>query len=133
MELGDKVFFYHRYRQSTFLFQYFSSKDLSTCSSCKVPAIVGIAKVVSKAVPDPTALNPEHKYFDPKSDPKNPKWFGVEIRLERRLQRPITLETLKTFRYARRLYADHGKCSYLRYMCIGMVHFRSWCCSQGRD
>ena len=60
---------------------------------------MGIASVVSKAIPDPTALNPEHKYYDPKSDPENPKWFGVEIKLERKLRQQITLEYLKTFRY----------------------------------
>jgi predicted RNA-binding protein with PUA-like domain len=67
-------------------------------SSCKVPAIVGIASVVSNAVPDCSALNPEHKYFDPKSDPENPRWFGLEIKFDRKLRRPITLQELKKYR-----------------------------------
>jgi len=75
---GEKILFYH--------------------SSCKVPAIVGIASVVSDAVPDSSALNPGHKYFDPKSDPENPKWFGLEIKFDRKLKRPITLQELKTYR-----------------------------------
>jgi predicted RNA-binding protein with PUA-like domain len=68
------------------------------CSSCKVPAIVGIASVFSSAVPDISALNPGHKYFDPKSDPENPKWFGLEIKFDRKLRRPITLQELKAHR-----------------------------------
>jgi predicted RNA-binding protein with PUA-like domain len=63
-----------------------------------VPAIVGIASVVSNAVPDCSALNPAHKYFDPKCDPENPKWFGLEIKFIRKLKRPITLQELKTHR-----------------------------------
>mmetsp|Transcript_80184 Transcript_80184/g.214768 ORF Transcript_80184/g.214768 Transcript_80184/m.214768 type:complete len:262 (+) Transcript_80184:301-1086(+) len=78
MSAGEQIFFYH--------------------SSCKTPAIVGIASVASPARPDPTALDPAHKYFDAGSDAKKPRWFGVDIKFEKKLENSITLELLKTFR-----------------------------------
>jgi len=75
MKKGDKVFFYH--------------------SNCEVPGIVGIAEVVREAYPDHTAFDPESKYFDPKSDPENPRWFMVDVKFKRKLKRTISLQELK--------------------------------------
>ena len=75
MQIGDRVFFYH--------------------SNTEEPAIVGIAEVVSAPYPDPDAFNPEASYFDPKSDPENPTWFLVDIRLNTRLDPPISLKKIK--------------------------------------
>jgi len=75
MRIGDQVFFYH--------------------SSCKVPAIVGIAKVASKPYADPTQFDPESKYYDPKSDADNPRWCLVDLKFVRKLKKPITLTELK--------------------------------------
>ena len=75
MKVGDQVFFYH--------------------SNCKVPGIVGIAEVVREGYPDHTAFDPEAKYYDPKSDPDNPRWYMVDLRFVRRLKRTITLQELK--------------------------------------
>ena len=72
---GDLAFFYH--------------------SSCEVPGIYGIARVVRESYPDPTAFDPRHAHFDPKSDPKAPTWFMFDVELVRRLETPITLEKLK--------------------------------------
>ena len=66
MKKGDKVLFYH--------------------SSCAEPGVVGVAKVVKEAYPDPSALNPESKYFDPKSDPDNPRWFMVDIKFVKKFK-----------------------------------------------
>ena len=63
MQPGDKVFIYH--------------------SNCKVPGIVGLASIASKAYPDHTAWNPESKYYDPKTDPDNPRWLMVDVRYQR--------------------------------------------------
>jgi predicted RNA-binding protein with PUA-like domain len=76
MQIGDEVFFYH--------------------SNCKEPAIVGIARVVSDAYPDPTQFDPDSKYFDSKSDGKNPRWCLVDVEFVRKLARPITLANLRT-------------------------------------
>ena len=75
MKKGDLVFFYH--------------------SNCKEPGIVGIAKVVKEGYPDHTAFDPESKYYDPKSDPDNPRWYMVDIQHKRKLKRTITLQELK--------------------------------------
>lgn len=75
MKKGDLVFFYH--------------------SNCKEPGIVGIAEVVREGYPDFTAWDPEEKYYDPKSDPDNPRWYMVDIRYKRKLRRPVTLQELK--------------------------------------
>lgn len=75
MEKGDKVFFYH--------------------SNCDEPGIVGIAEVAREGYPDHTAFDPEAKYYDPKSDPDNPRWFMVDVRYVRKLKRTITLKELK--------------------------------------
>ena len=75
MKKGDLVFFYH--------------------SNCKEPGIVGIMKVVRESYPDHTAFDPEQKYFDPKSDPDNPRWYMVDVKYVRTLKRVITLTELK--------------------------------------
>ena len=75
MAVGDQGFFYH--------------------SNTKEPGIVGIVEIVRAAYPDHTALDPESPYYDPKSDPDNPRWYMVDVRLVRRLARTITLAELK--------------------------------------
>ena len=75
MQLGDEVLIYH--------------------SSCPVPAVVGLARVASQSRPDPGQFNPESLYYDPGSDPDNPRWMLVDIRYERHLQRPVPLVELK--------------------------------------
>jgi predicted RNA-binding protein with PUA-like domain len=77
MQPGDQVFFYH--------------------SNCKVPGIVGIAEVVSSGYPDHTAFDPNAKYYDPKSDPDNPRWYMVDVRYVRHLTRTISLAELKDY------------------------------------
>lgn len=75
MKTGDKIFFYH--------------------SNCKQPGIVGIAKVVKEGYPDHTAFDPKQKYYDPKSDPQNPRWYMVDVKFVKKFKRTITLEELK--------------------------------------
>jgi len=75
MTPGDPVFFYH--------------------SNCEVPGIVGIMEVVSAGYPDFTAFDPGHRYFDPKSDPDNPRWFLVDVKLKRRFKQTIPLSFLR--------------------------------------
>lgn len=77
MRIGDQILFYH--------------------SNCAVPGVVGIAEVASEAYPDPTAFDPRAKYFDPKSDPAQPRWYLVEVRYLRHLARIIPLAELKHY------------------------------------
>jgi len=64
-------------------------------SNCAEPAIVGIVEIVREAYPDHTAWDRRSKYYDPKSDPGKPRWFMVDVRLKRRLKRPVTLREMK--------------------------------------
>ena len=64
-------------------------------SSCEVPGIAGVVRIVRAGYPEAAALDPKHAYFDPKSDAGAPRWYSVDIRLERRIDPPITLETLR--------------------------------------
>ena len=57
--------------------------------------IAGIVQVVRTAYPDPTAFDKKHDHYDPGSDPKNPRWFVVDVQLKRRLKRVITLDELR--------------------------------------
>lgn len=75
MRKGDLAFFYH--------------------SSCEVPGIYGIVKIVKEGYPDPSAFDPKHRYFDDESDPRSPRWYAVDVELERRFANPITLDALK--------------------------------------
>ena len=75
MKKGDQVLFYH--------------------SNCDEPGIVGVMEVVKQGYPDHTAFDPEAKYYDPKSDPDNPRWYMVDVRYKRHLRRNISLRELK--------------------------------------
>ncbi len=77
MRIGDQVFFYH--------------------SNCKEPGIVGIMTVNSESYPDHTAFDPNDKHFDPKSDPANPRWFMVDIKMKKKLPRTVSLKELKSY------------------------------------
>jgi predicted RNA-binding protein with PUA-like domain len=72
---GDQAFLYH--------------------SSCEIPGIAGVVSVVRTAYPDPTAFDKKHDHYDADSDPKNPRWFVVDVQLKRRLKRVITLDQLR--------------------------------------
>lgn len=77
MKVGDRGFFYH--------------------SNTKEPGIVGIVEIVRAGYPDHTAFDPEDPHYDPKSDPAYPRWYMVDVRYERKLDRVITLTELKTY------------------------------------
>jgi predicted RNA-binding protein with PUA-like domain len=75
MKKGDQIFFYH--------------------SNANPIGITGIMKIVREAYPDFTAQNPDSKYYDPKSNSENPRWFMVDVKFVRKLKRVITLDELK--------------------------------------
>jgi predicted RNA-binding protein with PUA-like domain len=75
MKKGDLAFFYH--------------------SSCDVPGIAGIVSIVKEGYPDDTALDPRHIHYDADSDADAPRWFVVDVKLIRKLERIITLDELR--------------------------------------
>ena len=72
---GDRVLFYH--------------------SACKEPAVVGTAVVSRPGYPDSHAFDKRSKYYDAKSDPDNPRWYMVDVKLEEKFDVPVTLASLR--------------------------------------
>jgi len=75
MEEGDLGFFYH--------------------SRTKPPHIAGICRIAKKAYPDPTAFDPEENYYDPKSDPDDPRWFCPDVSYVCHLPETVSLKKIK--------------------------------------
>ncbi len=73
--LGDRAFFHH--------------------SSCETPGIYGTMEVFRAGHPDPTAFMRKHRHYDAGSDPSNPRWYQVEVKLLRKFAHPVTLEMLR--------------------------------------
>lgn len=75
IRVGDQVFFYH--------------------SNTDPMAIMGTCEVVKAGYPDHTAFDRSARHYDPKSNPDDPTWYMVDIRLVRKFPRPVTREQLK--------------------------------------
>lgn len=75
MKKGDQGLFYH--------------------SSCETPGVAGIVSVVREAYPDATSFEKGHHHYDEDSDPTEPRWFMVDVRLERKFDGVITLDELR--------------------------------------
>jgi predicted RNA-binding protein with PUA-like domain len=75
MKVGDLVLFYH--------------------SNTKPPGVVGIGKVSREGYPDFFAFDKKSNYFDPKSDPENPRWIMVDVDYVSTFKRIVPLSELK--------------------------------------
>jgi predicted RNA-binding protein with PUA-like domain len=75
MKEGDMVLYYH--------------------SNAKPPGVAGIAKIVKEAYPDHFAFDPKSSYFDPKSDPDNPRWLMVDVGFVERFADKVSLQELR--------------------------------------
>ncbi|PTY37467.1 EVE domain-containing protein [Saccharospirillum sp. MSK14-1] len=72
---GDRVLIYH--------------------SACAEPAVVGEAEVISEPRPDPDALDPASRYYDPKSSADNPRWTVITVAFRQRWPKPVPLKLIK--------------------------------------
>jgi predicted RNA-binding protein with PUA-like domain len=75
IKVGDGVLFYH--------------------SRVNPMIIAGTAKVVKAGYADHFAFEPDHKYFDAKSDPENPRWFMVDVKFVQKFGTPVTRDDLR--------------------------------------
>ncbi len=75
MQVGDEVLFYH--------------------SNARPPGVAGLARISKKVQPDPTAFDPQSKYYDPASKRDKPRWFCVEVAFKSVFKQLIPLEDLK--------------------------------------
>lgn len=76
IKVRDEAFFYH--------------------SNANPPGIAGIVKVVKSGYPDPTQFDPKSQYYDKTASRDEPRWYSVDIKLERVFPTLISLEELKT-------------------------------------
>jgi predicted RNA-binding protein with PUA-like domain len=99
------------YQARNFMRDQFKLEDLALIyhSSCEVPAVIGVARVVREAYPDLTALDPKSPYYDPpkKSSrlsangsgdgvPPVSRWVTVDLQAEAVMVRPLTLKLIRT-------------------------------------
>jgi len=75
MNVGDEVLYYH--------------------SNAKPPGVVGIARVCKTAYPDYFQFDEKSKYFDPKSDPDNPRWSMVDVEFVAKSEELVGLPEIK--------------------------------------
>lgn len=75
MRKGDKILFYH--------------------SNTDPNAIVGVCEVVKESYADHTQFDPDDKHYFPSSNPENPVWFMVDIKLLNIFKKPVTLADIK--------------------------------------
>lgn len=75
MKVGDAVLFYH--------------------SQVGEPGVVGLAEVASESYPDPSQFDPKSRYYDEKATQEEPRWFLVDIKGVRPLERKVTLAEIR--------------------------------------
>lgn len=75
MKEGDPVLYYH--------------------SNAKPSGVVGVARVCKEAYPDHYAFDPDHTYYDEKSDPDDPRWYMVDIEFVEKLPEKVPLSDVK--------------------------------------
>jgi predicted RNA-binding protein with PUA-like domain len=75
MKVGDGVLFYH--------------------SNAKPPGVAGLARVCRLAYPDHFAWDKKSKYFDPKCDPEDPRWWMVDVEYVETFPHLVSLQQLK--------------------------------------
>lgn len=75
MSKGDMVLYYH--------------------SRQRPSAVVGLAKVAKEAYPDPTQFDRDNKYFDPKSEEDDPRWWLVDVRFVKKFDEQVSLHDIK--------------------------------------
>lgn len=75
MHQGDLAFFYH--------------------SNAKPPGIVGLMRVVTAKIADPTQFESSSQYYDPKSSFNSPRWYTVGVEFVEVFPNLISLSTLK--------------------------------------
>jgi predicted RNA-binding protein with PUA-like domain len=58
--------------------------------------VAGIAEVIRAGYPDPTARDPQSRYFDPRASAADPRWYMVDIRFVARCRTFVPLPSLRT-------------------------------------
>ena len=64
-------------------------------SSAEPAGVYGVAKVISSAKPDPTALDRKDSHFDPKATKANPIWMCMGVAFVSKAKNPFALLEIK--------------------------------------
>ncbi len=75
MRVSDRVLFYH--------------------SSTDPKGVVGLARVVTEAYPDPTQFDPKSDHFDKASRRETPRWSVVDVEFVEKFVAAVTLDEMK--------------------------------------
>lgn len=75
MKIGDMVLFYH--------------------SNATPPGVTGLAKITREAYPDHFAFDASNPYYDPKSDPDEPRWLMVDVGFVEKFPEKVALGRLR--------------------------------------
>ena len=75
MKSGDLVLYYH--------------------SNARPPGVVGVARVVKEAYPDPTQFDPKSPYHDEKATKDEPRWWLVDVEFVEKFPRMVSLSEIK--------------------------------------
>jgi predicted RNA-binding protein with PUA-like domain len=76
MQVGDRAFYYH--------------------SSTDPLAIVGTVQIVKAGYPDFTQFDAGEDHYDAQSNPDDPRWYMVDVKLLQKFPTPVTRDDLKT-------------------------------------
>ncbi len=75
MQESDLFFFYH--------------------SSCPEPGIAGIARIAGPTYPDPTVLDPQSPYHDPKANAEKNPWSALDVEFVEAFEQVLPLARLR--------------------------------------
>lgn len=64
-------------------------------SNAEPAGATGVAKISREAYPDPFQFDSEHDYYDPQSDPAEPRWVTVDVEFAERFNGVVTLSDLR--------------------------------------
>lgn len=64
-------------------------------SSCRQPAVVGLARVKGGPRPDPTQFDPKSSGYDARSPSSDPRWYLVDLEFVESFPLALTLQAIK--------------------------------------
>lgn len=76
MQKGDRFLFYH--------------------SNAEPTGVVGVGRITRVGLPDPSALDKQSDYYDPKASTDHPIWFCAEVEYEGTLAQTVTLAEIRS-------------------------------------
>lgn len=85
------------YQARNFMRDEMNSGDLALIyhSGCKVPAVVGLARISSRSYPDATQFDTNDDHYDQRATKDKPVWENVDVSFVGKFAQPTPLAALK--------------------------------------